>query len=312
MSGYSYKSLFSILTVTAVITLAGCSGSSKSTNTLSMSYNSFTRIIEIPQPNAEQIEKFNAELKGDKKDLKKPSGQTISGFVTSNKEFLEEVIKPVLLPHIDQLKQMPKHQMINALALFGHEIFQIYFGKDFYRWGGDILDLDDPQHEKHRFDGRYGLDCSGYATFSYEMAVYFGLLDAQDFSALFSSKGFEVYCSKNHIEDKGGLDGGGNNFRLDTREIFQLGREIFRVEKGNSPTDEQVKMLQAGDLVGRSGHVGTIVEINGEPFYLESGGWVVPRTGYNPYHAKEAIAMFAKNGHVEIRRSLPDKNAMVQ
>ncbi|MDP4176199.1 MAG: hypothetical protein Q8933_19620, partial [Bacteroidota bacterium] len=118
------------------------------------------------------------------------------------------------------------------------------------------------------------------------------------------------YCKKNNVEDKGGLDGEGNNFRVDTRELASLGREIIRIDEGGTPTDEQVSKLQAGDLVGRNGHFGIIVEINGELFYLESGGWVVPNTGGNPYHAKEALEIFAKHGIVMVRRVLADKKAI--
>ncbi|MDP4190775.1 MAG: hypothetical protein Q8858_04415 [Bacteroidota bacterium] len=310
MNNLLTKFSFQVLPFLIAASLTGCSATSKTSNQLSMSYNSFARKIEIPTPTKEQKAKFNADIKSEKVDIKKPGGKVISGYKTANKEFLEEVVRPIVLPHLDELKKMPKEEMINTLALFGHELFQIYFGKDFYRWGGDILDLDDPQSEEFRHDAKYGLDCSGFSTLPYELAVYFGLLDKEDTEATASSKGFEVYCKKNNVEDKGGLDGEGNNFRVDTRELASLGREIIRIDEGGTPTDEQVSKLQAGDLVGRNGHFGIIVEINGELFYLESGGWVVPNTGGNPYHAKEALEIFAKHGIVMVRRVLADKKAI--
>jgi len=79
---------------------------------------------------------------------------------------------------------------------------------------------------------------------------------------------------------------------------------IFNVKQGEKPTKEQMSLLQPGDIVGRSGHFGIIVFINNKPYYLESGGWVVPEKGGLPYLAEESLKLFAETGDIEIRRAL--------
>jgi hypothetical protein len=59
--------------------------------------------------------------------------------------------------------------------------------------------------------------------------------------------------------------------------------------------------------VGRDGHIGIIVEIEGEPYYLESGGSVVQKVGRNPVAAGDAISLFARGGRLTVRRILPDR-----
>ena len=70
---------------------------------------------------------------------------------------------------------------------------------------------------------------------------------------------------------------------------LNLGIEVFRLEKNQVPTEEQIKLLQPGDIVGRSGHFGIIAELNGEPYYFESGGWVVPKNDGVPVKAFDAL-----------------------
>lgn len=267
-------------------------------------YDSFSKEITIPPVSVENAKKFNPLVKAEFKTIIK-NGKEFSGYVSNNKKFLEEVITPILKPHLQNLKTKHPVEIINILALFGHEIFRKYFGKDFYRWGGDILDLDDPQDESIRYEFAYGLDCSGFTTLPYELAVYFKLFSPEATSALFSSKGFEFFCKQNNVEDKGGREGTSNNFRVDTKDLYTLGNEIIRIEKNQTPTSEQLALLQAGDIVGRDGHFGIIVEIEDELFFLESGGWVVPNNDGFPCSIKESIEIFAKRGTVSVRRCLP-------
>lgn len=299
----NYMLLTALLTIIFFTTPNFCQPDS-----LSVDYNSFQRKIKIPKPTAALKKEFNALSKAKLITVKKDNGKVIKGYSTSNREFLKKVIAPAVKPYLSELSKMKQTEMINTLALFEHELYTIYFGKDFYRWGGDILDLDDPQDESIRFECKYGLDCSGFSTSPYELAVYFGLMKPDDDGALFSSKGFELYCKKNNLKDSGGREGTTNNFRLDTKELANLGREIFVVKKGTAPTDAQLKMLQPGDLVGRDGHFGIVVFINNKPYYLESGGYVVPLKGGLPYPAGRSIEIFANDGDVFVRRSLPDEN----
>lgn len=294
-------SIFTIsFTTLTMLMFVSCSGSNIPADAI-INFDSFERNLYVDKPTPELIDKFNNGVQADYTTIKK-DGKEFSGFVTNNKSFLDEVISPKIEKHRERLKQLPPHEIVNELAIFGFEIFQKYFGKDFYRWGGDIFDLDDPQFEGVRHKFKYGLDCSGFTALPYELAVYFNFIDAA--SALFSSKGFEMYCKENSFKDKGGREGTSNNFRLDTQEMDLLGKEIFRIEKGSSANDEQIKLLRAGDIVGRSGHFGIIVFINDRPYYLESGGWVVPPAGGFPVEAKTAIEVFARNGYISVRRCL--------
>lgn len=259
-------------------------------------------LIPIPKPTVLDLSEFNSEIKSEFVTIEKELGNKFSGYRTKNKEFLEKIISPLLTPYIEQLSKMSKVDVINVLTLFGYEIYQTYIGSSFYRWGGDILDLDDPQESSIRYKYAYGLDCSGFTALPYELAVYFDLLKPEE--ALFSSKGFESYCKANNRKDIGGREGTSNNFRLDTPELAELGTEVFRLEKGQAPTPEQIKLLKAGDIVGRNGHFGIIAFIKGDPFYLESGGWVVPKNNGIPVEAPLALKIFASIGTISIRRCL--------
>lgn len=150
--------------------------------------------------------RFNGDVLAD--SLYYEKGDTAwTGFKTQNREFLTEVITPALSPYLEELSTLSQHEIINELALFTFNIYQAYFGQSFYRWGGDLFDLDDPQTRGRTSRKRYGLDCSGFVAAPYEMAVHFELIP--DTRALFSWQGFKHFCEKTGFEDRGGLDGGG-------------------------------------------------------------------------------------------------------
>lgn len=259
-------------------------------------------VIPIHEPADEQIREFNLDRKSELITVEDDDKKIISGYRTTNKLFLEKVITPLITPHLAELSKKQPVEIINTLTLFGFEIYQKYFGRNFYRWGGDILDLDDPQDRSVRYQYSFGLDCSGLSAMPYELAVYFNLLNPDQL--LFSSKGYEKYCAQNNLKDVGGINGSANNFRLDTQEMAELGREVFKIEKGDLPTEEQIKLLQPGDIVGRSGHFGIIAEIRGESYYFESGGWVVPKNDGIPVKAFDALRIFASSGAITVRRCL--------
>ncbi len=265
---------------------------------------SVKKLIAIPDPTDNQKSKFNENVESEETTTVK-DGTNFTGFKTKNKLFFEEIIDPLISAKLDTLKSMHPVDAVNELTLFIFDIYQQYFGKDFYRWAGDIFDIDDPQPKGSRYKKSFGLDCSGFASTPYELAVHYNLITQEQ--TPFSSGGFKIFCEANNFADKGGLNSTSNNFRLDTRDLVLLGKEIFSVPEGSSINSEQLKMLQAGDLVGRSGHIGILVQINGELYYLESGGWVVPSSGGNPFKAAEAIKIFAKSGKLTIRRCLPSK-----
>lgn len=259
-------------------------------------------LISIPDITEAQRAEFNPNVESEFTSVIEEDGSEFSGYKTNNKVFLEKVIAPLIKPHLSQISQMKQTEIINYFTLFSFEIYQRYFGKSFYRWGGDILDLDDPQEKGVRNNFAYGLDCSGFVASPYELAVYFGLMKEDE--TLFASSGYRKYCLANDKQDIGGREGSSNNYRLDTQELAELGREDFRLEKGQIPTIEQIKLLRPGDIVGRSGHFGIIAELKGEPYYLESGGWVVPKNGGIPAYAFEALKIFASSGSISVRRCL--------
>lgn len=268
----------------------------------SIDFNSFEKQIDFVSPSDELLTQFNREIIGDSIEIKKGE-KFFNGYITSNRSFLEEVITPILQPQIEKLRRKHPVEIVNDLAIFGYEIFRTYFDREFYRWGGDIFDLDDPQIKGTRYKNKFGLDCSGYAALPYELAVHFNLIDSA--AALFSSTGYKIFCGQKELEDTGGREDTPNNYRLDTKEMILLGEEIIRINKGTEVSDEQIKLLQPGDIAGRSGHFGIIIEIEGKPYYLESGGRIVPSAGYLPVEAQTALTAFARNGYVSVRRCLP-------
>jgi hypothetical protein len=232
----------------------------------------------------------------------------LTGYVTGNRLFLDSVLRPLLRPHVQELARQHPAFIINSLALFVHEMYRTWFGPGFYRWGGDILDLDDPQESGSGHTKRFGLDCSGFASSPYELAVLLGLMVPADSAAVFSSVGFAASAGALGLKDMGGRNGTSNGFRVDTHDFLRLGRVVLTVARGTAPTDAEVAGLQPGDVVGRTGHVGIIVRINGEAYYLESGGAVLPKNGNIPYRAGRALEIFAERGDVTVRRSLPDEH----
>ncbi len=265
------------------------------------------RLVPVPRPKAALLEEFNNQVRAQEVAIQRSDGNVIKGYPTGNRIFLEKIIRPLIIPYVEQLRRLPPEQMINQLTLFGYEVFQAYFGASFYRWGGDIFDLDDPQESGPRHEYKYGLDCSGFAVLPYELAVYFGLLKPTAPGAEFSSKGFLLYCQRTGTVDKGGRLGS-NRYRLDTVDLAQLGREVLYLPQGSKPTRRQLRLLQPGDLIGRSGHFGIIVEIYQALYYLESGGDVVKNYHHRPVRADIALQMMAARGPVTVRRALPDRN----
>jgi hypothetical protein len=288
----------------SVVSLLIFFNSCSSVDTFDNEYYPLQKLIIIPEITSVQHEKINRNVESEFTTVNEENGLNVAGYKTKNKIFLEEVIAPLVNPHLSEISKMSKSEMINFFTLFNFEIYQRYFGKNFYRWGGDILDLDDPQERGSRSKFAYGLDCSGFIASPFELAIYFGLMKEDE--ALFSSKGYQNYCSVNEKHDIGGREGTSNNFRLDTPELAELGREVFKLEKGQIPTEEQIKKLQPGDIVGRSGHFGIIAELNGNAYYLESGGSVVPKNEGIPVKAVDALRVFASRGAITVRRCMED------
>lgn len=260
-------------------------------------------LIKLNKENIKNLSEFSLNTLSDS-TLSMRNGKMITGYRTQNKKFLDEVLRPAVESGKSRLAHLSQREIVNQLTIFAFQAYQQVFGKGFYRWGGDILDLDDPQYESIRHKFKYGLDCSGMSVVGYELAAYLGLVKGEEL--VFSSPGFRYYCETTGFKDGGALDGGSNNFRLDTKELDQLGTLITRIEKREEISEEKVKSFRAGDIVGRDGHFGVIVESNSKLYYLESGGWVVPQIGGRPVEILQAINKFAENGYVSVRRCIND------
>ncbi|MDD3715637.1 MAG: hypothetical protein PHT46_00875 [Candidatus Marinimicrobia bacterium] len=283
---------------------------------LRIGFNDFARALPIPERSPERSAVYNASAIGDfipaytQPDLT----DTLDGYVTDNFNFYEAVLLPELLPRTDSLKTIQKYQAVNALTLFIYESYQLFFGDSFYRWGGDITDRDQPQTaESHSTSTkRYGMDCSGFGASPFEAAVLLGILDSTLDESAFSSFGFKHICENDPaVSDGGGREGSTNNYRMEVSDMYKVGTLITTIASGSTPTDAQMAMMQAGDVVLRSGHMGILVEINETLYFLESGGSTVSEDNlYQPYRAKEALADFASRRSTEIRRCLPEKETM--
>lgn len=295
------KLLITCAVLSSIILLTGCSSST----TVTVSYDDIEKLFVASSLSMDQKSEFNLDAEGEEKTIEK-EGREYSGYVTSNKHFFETAVDPIIRKNLEELKKQHPVEAVNHLALLSHEVYQNYFGPGFYRWGGDIFDRDDPQDRGIRFDKKYGLDCSGFVNMPYELAVHYGILDSASKYSVFASSGFKYICEISDITDGGGRDKSSNNYRVDTYDIFRLGWLVLTIEKGETPTDEQMAMLQPGDIVGRTGHVGILVEIEGELYYLESGGRILPNNGYKPFNAKKALELWANNRPVYVRRCLMD------
>lgn len=283
---------------------------------LRIAFDDFPRALPVPEATPELAAVYNDTVTGDyipaytQPDLI----DTLEGYVTDNFTFYTEVLLPKLSPYADSLRSLEKYQAVNALILFIYESYQEFFGLGFYRWGGDITDRDQPQTATSNSTSifRYGMDCSGFGASPFEVAVLLGLLDSTQEESAFSSFGFKYICENDPaISDGGGREGSTNNYRMEVSDMYKVGELITSIPSGGTPTDAQMTLMQAGDVVLRSGHMGILTEISGELYFLESGGSTVNEEGlYLPYRAKEALTDFASRRTVSIKRCLPDKETM--
>lgn len=277
-----------------------------------IAFDAFPRAISIPEVTPALETVFNDTATGDYiAEYTQPDmTDTLDGFVTDNSAFYTQVLAPAIAPYLDSLKSLQKYQALNVLTLFVYESYQDFIGLSFYRWGGDITDRDQPQTLGHtRSDKRYGMDCSGFGASPFEAAVLLGILDSTDTESAFSWFGFRHICRTDpNISDGGGRSGSTNNYRLEVSDMTKVGELITTISSGARPTDAQMDLMQAGDVVIKSGHMGILVEINEELYFLESGGSTVNEEGlYTPYLAIDALEDFAGSSTTTIRRCLPDK-----
>ncbi|MEA2077338.1 MAG: hypothetical protein U9O95_04900 [Candidatus Marinimicrobia bacterium] len=280
-------------------------------------FNSFRRAILIPAVTPTLQTVFYDGAIGDfiAEYTQPDMTDTLDGYVTDNLAFYEQVLFPSIEPYLDSLRSLQKFQAVNALTLFIYESYMDFFSDNyqhgFYRWGGDITDRDQPQTASSNSTSieRYGMDCSGFGASPFEAAVLLGILDSTMTEAAFSWFGFRHICKTDpNISDGGGRGGTTNNYRMEVSDMAKVGELIATISAGSTPSDTQMGWMQAGDVVIKSGHMGILIEINEELYFLEAGGSTVNEEGlYTPYLAKDAIEDFASSRTTTIRRCLPDK-----
>lgn len=264
------------------------------------------QLVKIIRPLPELQQKFNSKVIGQEVTLHRDEGQVLRGYLTANREFLREVMGPTLADYLTELRRLTPVEQINQLTLAGYALWQAYLGKNFYRQGGDLTDLNDPQDGGYRYQYKYGLDGAGFATMPYELAVYLGLLKPTAAGAEFSAKGFLLHCQRTGYKDSGGRLGS-NRYRLDVSDLAGLGREVLRVAQGERVRRKDLARLQPGDIVVMDDHCGIIVEINHNLYYLESGGAVGSRYKHRPVRAEVACKLLTEQNPLSVRRALPDR-----
>ncbi|MCF7833153.1 MAG: hypothetical protein K9N05_06225 [Candidatus Marinimicrobia bacterium] len=278
-----------------------------------ISFDDFTRAIPVPEVTPQLQTVFYDGAIGDSIPVytQPDMDDTLSGYITDNSAFWSQVLRPAIDPYLDSLKELQKYQAINALTLLIYESYMDFFGNSFYRWGGDITDRDQPQNSWSHSTAmeRYGMDCSGFGASPFEAGVLLGILDSTLEESAFSWFGFRHICRTDpYVSDGGGRNGSTNNFRMEVSDMDKVGRVITTISSGSTPTDAQIELMQAGDVVIKRGHMGILVEINEDLYFLESGGSTVNEEGlYTPYLAKDALEDFASYRTTTIRRCLPDK-----
>ena len=77
--------------------------------------------MRLPAPTVEQRLRFNRDVRAATADVAKEDGTSRAGYVTDNRTFLREVIEPMVRPHLPALRKLPPGEIINRLALFGHD-----------------------------------------------------------------------------------------------------------------------------------------------------------------------------------------------
>lgn len=259
--------------------------------------------IPLPVKTPELAGIFNKAAESEPVYATNKKGKQVKAYATRNLLFIDEVLAPNLLKYEKQLKALRPQELVNALTLYIFRSYQLFIGKSFYRWGGDILDLDDAQYESPRYQYSYGLDCSGFSASGYELAVHLGLLSADSPYALFSSQGLKRHAEKTGFKLRGALKGGNNKYRWDTVELNEAGTVVFSLAKAQKPTEEQLAMLQPGDMVGMNGHFGVIAFIDGKPMYVESGGWALSKNNEEPIPAMRGLTFFANHAAISVRRA---------
>ena len=211
-----------------------------------MAFDDFARAIPIPEVTLALQAVFYDKAIGDSISVytQPDMSYTLSGYVTDNTAFYDQVLYPAIQPYLDSLKTLQKYQAVNALTLFIYESYMDFFSENyqhgFYRWGGDITDRDQPQNSWSNSTSieRYGMDCSGFGASPFEAAVLLGILDSTEIESAFSWFGFRHICRTDpNISDGGGRIGSTNNFRLEVSDMAKVGELITTIASGTRPTD---------------------------------------------------------------------------
>jgi hypothetical protein len=183
-----------------------------------------------------------------------------TGFVTSNRNFYQTVLRPVVLANEAHLRDLTPRRRTNALLLLTYLAYDAHFGKashtgHIYRWGGDLFDIDEPQADHVRTTRAYGLDCSGFVSAGFDVAVREGLLKKAELKDPFFKARAE--------ELKKSPPGQPSPHRLNVKDFARLGREIQAID---AQAGDYIVMPPAPSIP----HIIAIVEIDEHAYVAES------------------------------------------
>jgi hypothetical protein len=209
-----------------------------------------------------------------------PAKRVEKGFVTSNRDFYSAVLRPVILGNRDRLMTLSLRRRTNALLLLTYLAFDAHFGKashtgHIYRWGGDLFDIDHAQIDHVRTSRAFGLDCSGYVSAGFDVAIREDLLSTDESKVPFFAQRREQILTS--------PPGQASPHRLNVSDFAQLGREVSADE------------AKAGDYIvmpptPRIPHVIAIVEVNGQHYVAESANRGIVTKDYI-HHAGELLPL---------------------
>lgn len=191
-----------------------------------------------------------------------PAASSGAGFVTNNRWFYDELLRPGILRNRLSLMRLPLRRRLSALHLMIHTSYDAHFGQNdlpghFYRWGGDLFDNDLPVRDDIRTDAAFGLDCSGFVASAFDVALKEGLVRPSELAT-------QPFLRDRRRQLETMLPGVVSETRLNVSDFARLGREISPSEAG--PGDYIV--IPKAD--GVFPHIVSVVEIHGKLFIAES------------------------------------------
>lgn len=207
-------------------------------------------------------DQFYRSAKAQKKD---------GAYVTSNRDLYRALIQPIVHENKTVLSELTFTEKINALQLITFMTYDAYLGKPdlaghFYRWGGDILDMDAPLKNDIRTSKAFGLDCSGYVASAFDIVIL------EDIAGPELAHSEFLKARKEDLLNS--IPGETSPHRLNVSDFKKIGNELYN--NTQSYSNEWEDKLNAGDFIvipGGEGvfpHIVSIVKIEKTLYIAES------------------------------------------